>query len=84
MALNDITINTLSSNELENDTNHLIFNIAFALQTSNSLDILPFVSSCFSLEKLPSDHPLEGIILSSQHLSAQPFNSQDLIVNSPL
>ena len=57
MALTDITINTLSSNELENDTN-LIFNIAFALQTSNSLNILPFVSSSFSLEKLPSDHTI--------------------------
>ena len=58
MALTDITINTLSSNELENDTNHLIFNIAFALQTSNSLNILPFVSSSFGLEKLPSNHTI--------------------------
>ena len=58
MAFTDITINTLSSNELENDTNHLIFNIAFALQTSNSLNILPFVSTSFSLEKLPSDHTI--------------------------
>ena len=58
MAFTDITINTLSSNELENDTNHLIFNIAFALQKSNSLNILPFVSSSFSLEKLPSDHTI--------------------------